>query len=295
MSDRYSRREKIARRVHSILASEGLKLTSARYSKALRNNDREGARIFEEEVVSREGYDEVNSRIAGMKAISISTLSVHRILGFGAWQTRVLGGEEMARAGALFNLGIVLFDALLDRGNETAKSHALSFTMPQLTSSDGPYEYAFFRTIARRFFELAGTHAPLTRLEALLASEKKSVGYTPHLRALRGKSVGPFQLMAALGSGDLAMARIFGRAVWIVDDLWDWDEDFESKTGRPWLRQGTEEEKLACECTCLARSLVAVRDWPPEARSCLATTLCAWIAMPRPQPLFAATMTPEIV
>lgn len=293
MIDHLARRELIARRVNALLDAESLRITPSRLTDTLRRTDLEGARIFEEELILREGVGASNRRIIGLKNLSISIHSVHRILGLGAWQARVLGGDEAGRAGALFNFGIVLFDALLDRGGNAARSRALAFTMPQLEATVGPPEFTFFAAVARRFLDLAGDRVSLNQLEALLAAEVSSVGWSPTLHDLRRKSIGPFMLMASLGHGNASFARIFGRAVWIVDDLWDWDEDYECGVGRPCFRQGTDEEKLAWECRCLAKILIPVRKWPDEARACLGTTLCSWIAMPRPHPLFAVTMAPS--
>jgi hypothetical protein len=292
MSTPLARRELVALEVSKALKASGLRLGEAELDRTLREADRVGARLCEEEVILRERSDDEAMRVRGLKALGISTLSVHRVLGLGAWQSRVLGGEAAERAGALFNLGIVLFDAALDRGIPQTRREVLRFDMTRLDRTGVTPEVAFLGTVARRFFELAGERVARGSLERLLAAELASAGAAPTLRALRRKSVEPFLLIAALGGRDLAMARAFGRAVWIVDDLWDWDEDAASRTGRPWFRRGPDSAILADELRCLRSALACTTDWPEQARCCLAATLGAWIRMPRPQPLFAATIAP---
>lgn len=287
-----ARRELVAREVSKALSTSGLRLGEAELNRMLREADRLGARLLEEEVILRERSDDQAMRVRGLTALGISTLSVHRVLGLGAWQARVLGGEAAERPGALFNLGIVLFDAALDRGTPETRRQVLRFDMTRLHRTGVTPEVAFLGTVARRFFELAGERVARGLLERLLAAELASAEEAPSLRAMRRKSVEPFLLIAALGGRDPAMARVFGRAVWIVDDLWDWDEDAATKTGRPWFRRGPDSTILADELRCLRAALACTNDWPEQARCCLAATLGAWIRMPRPQPLFAATIAP---
>lgn len=292
MSAPLARRELVAREVSRALTARGMRLGEAELDHILREADRRGARLYEEEVILRERPGDEAIRVRGLKGLGISTLSVHRMLGLGAWQARVLGGEGAERAGALFNFGIVLFDAALDRGDPETRRRVLRFDMAQLDRAGATPEIAIVCTVARRFFELAGERAARGLLERLLAAELASAGESPSLRTMRRKSVEPFQLMAALNEGDPAMARVFGRAVWIVDDLWDWDEDAATRTGRPWFRSGADAAILANELRCLCAALASTKGWPEDARRCLAATLGAWIRMPKPQPLFAATIAP---
>jgi hypothetical protein len=292
MSAPLARREQVAREVSAALDESRLRLAESELDRMLRAADGRGARLFEEEVILRERPGSESLRVRGLKALGISTLSVHRVLGLGGWQAQVLGGEAAERAGALFNLGIVLFDAALDRGTPTSRRQVLRFDMARLDRTGVTPEIAFLGIVAQRFFEVAGERVARGSLERLLAAELASAGAAPSLRAMRRKSVEPFVLMAALGGRDPAMARVFGRAVWIVDDLWDWDEDAATRTGRPWFRRGPDSAILAEEVRCLRAALSCTSGWPEQARHCLAATLGAWIRMPRPQPLFAATIAP---
>ncbi len=212
MSAPLARREQVAREVSAALDESRLRLAESELDRMLRAADGRGARLFEEEVILRERPGSESLRVRGLKALGISTLSVHRVLGLGGWQAQVLGGEAAERAGALFNLGIVLFDAALDRGTPTSRRQVLRFDMARLDRTGVTPEIAFLGIVAQRFFEVAGERVARGSLERLLAAELASAGAAPSLRAMRRKSVEPFVLMAALGGRDPAMARVFGRA-----------------------------------------------------------------------------------
>jgi|GEM_PF-3443029 len=283
-----ARRQRVATLVTGALETAGLGISPPDLDDALRAAELDGARIVEQELIAHEDAAAARTRTKACFAQRIAGPSLHRIAGLGAWQARALAGEAAMRAGAIFNLGIVLFDAALDSGGPEARAEALAFDLAALSYPAATPEFAFFQTVARRFFVLAGPAADHQALARLLAAERASVTMPGNARVLRAKSVGPFLVMASLGRGDAAVARAFGRAVWIVDDLWDWDEDGAAQTGRPWLRGGDEEDVLAAEARCLATALGSTRGWPQEACAALSATLAAWVRMPVPQPLFAA-------
>lgn len=212
-------------------------------------------------------------------SIGVSRGDIERVVGLGFEQAAALGqlvgteDPEAARLGALFNLGICLFDVLFDR--HPARAEALAGVLdpaalaaqiaegrPFASAGDAAVDLvlaivtAFFRgaaalpgyrahagSFARLIMqmhagELASTHA---RRDAVPATRAV-------LRHLRAKSALPLRTVALLarlgrpsGVVDFDEARVramvgwAGDALWIVDDLVDAREDWLAGIwSRPW-------------------------------------------------------------
>lgn len=251
--------------VHAALADHGLLLPPSDLREACRVVDAAGGAEFDRYLALCGPAGRTWER--GCADLALPLEAIFRTLGFGAWQTRIFapraGAADRGAAGALFNLGVVLFDAVLDsRPAEpdrpllnAAAMRALAEDIPLRPAADGDAPFAFFATVARAFFASvrdrdAGTRERMMRLlDAMLAAEVASTAARGATRAglrtwrqLRRKSVWPFLLMAAAagarpGSVEWRRARCFGEAVWIVDDLWDAADDWRAGTwSRPWWR-----------------------------------------------------------
>lgn len=305
--------------VGAVLAAERFSLAPAELRSWRQENDSEGAAIFRRYLASAGiGANEVWQSACASKGIPLT--AIYRILGFGAAQTRALAegvDRDSAYAGALFNLGIVLFDSLVDGGGEDAVL-ARDFdrsALERLAAGAGPAPapcrsaaFDFFTSVAVAFFaalpneRLGGITG---RLPAMLAAETFAAaggGGTGRLgrwRLLRRKSVWPFLTLAEVGgAASMARAEAFGTCIWIVDDLWDAPEDWRSGTAsRIWLdgdaaaalRAGTPatlsrpEGKafLDAESRRLMLSLrrFAAAARAGEPRRCLGATIGAWISV----------------
>ncbi|MFC4527074.1 hypothetical protein ISN76_10250 [Dyella halodurans] len=209
----------------------------------------------------------------GARSLDLTEPALTRILGYG-WQQAeglaFLAGTpaslrpQVCHAGALFNLGIVLFDRILDRFSDRAvllsqyvtptflAAH-LSEMPPKMKLSGDVAIDALMALIVEflaRSRRLGGDrhgHAALgAQLHAMHLAECESGANlrdhsSPTLavwRALRRKSALPtatlsrLALLAAPNRGDgrraatVASARIAGEAIWIADDLADIHEDW---------------------------------------------------------------------
>ena len=309
-------REKVSAAVRQTLDDAALSPSPYRLHALRRDLEAEGARLFESQIVAAAGEIESASRGRACFSLRITSSTLHRVLGFGAWQARCLGGEAAAIPGALFNLGIVLFDAILDRGDSVARGALERLTVADFVSGSdtrAPPEVIFLRQVSRCFFSAAGAAAAPALLARLLAAELRAADLShasprTALRSLRTKSVEPFLLLARLG-GDSAQtqerrarARGFGRAVWIVDDLWDAVEDDTAQAAsRLWCpgMSGTASAPrslpgvLNNEARRLRTILREAQNWDEDTRECLAVTLASWVEMARPQPLFACPDKPS--
>lgn len=306
--------------IRAALEETGLLLSRPELTRWRENCDRQGARLFHA-YLDRCDEAERDHWQRASAALSIPLAALYRIVGFGARQTEALAStpppDGAVLAGALFNLGIVLFDCLIDRGGDEARA-ARAFddsTLAQLASGRGPSRlpissplFAFFLSVARAHFRAAGkAHAVSPdRMKKMLSAQtlagladaRSSIS---ELRHMRRKSVWPFLALVEIGATpdrpvEFDRAAAFGRAIWIVDDLWDLPEDWQSGTSNRicWhalridaggdvdLGRFLDRHASNClvrECQRLRASLRAYVErtpWPSD-RDCLAATIQAWV------------------
>jgi hypothetical protein len=253
-------RERVRKVVHDALADCCLLPSYIEQHQAARTIERLGEELFSRWFVA--APDATRRRLwqQACRSMHLPLETVHRIVGFGAWQTAQLATatpDDARSLGALFNLGIVLFDSLLDRGGASARAVEGAFnetvlrdlSLPQhlLSERTGDEAVRFFATVVGEFF--AGLRAMPQKcqrtvaamLPAMFAAEvtsaqPSSLGRRELWRALAIKSRWPFRVLTCIGAlgradADLATAaRAFGTAVWIVDDLWDVAEDWRNRS-----------------------------------------------------------------
>lgn len=207
--------------------------------------------------------------------LSLDTL--HRVLGFGLLQARSLlesvGGDAHAcrdaiETAAWFNLGIVLFDALLDNGGigERAIRHEFDDTLLLALATGAPDPFlhhphggvALFGSVAADVFAGLRRLAPeaqssiIPQLLRLFAAETQLSDQTiaddanaQMWRMMRQKSVEPMRvvgdILAGSSSGAVAslhmpeLVTIMGHLLWIIDDALDAPEDWaRGHWSRPW-------------------------------------------------------------
>ena len=206
-------------------------------------------------------------------SLELADAALARLLGFGWQQTRglaMLAGTpadsqaEVAHLGALFNLGVVLFDRILDRfpwrasqlyrliTPEFLETH-LRGTSTELPASGDVAVDALGALVVEylaRCRQLGGDSRDRLAFGFLLrqmyvaereAGSQLREGAPPTMavwRGLRRKSALPLAMMARIallpkphGPGErrsaaLASVRLAGRAIWILDDLADVREDW---------------------------------------------------------------------
>ncbi len=275
-------RGRIRSRVHKTLAEVGLRVEWNTLDAAVREARALGARLLAAEFTG--SSDAYRRRVwqAGGAPLGLGYDALERIAGFGAWQANALrqdGGSALVdrdvthssalAAAAWFNLGIVLFDALLDHdrdgaallrgafsGNsdESTRTGGLQMPGPSAFAALATHVHpgvAFFGCVATCFFSAirnldstarAEVQSLLPKLfDAEMALALQGCSTPPTLavwRAMRAKSAGPMRLVGQVACSGLhdsshrqrlsTMAMRFGECLWIVDDLCDALDDWQS-------------------------------------------------------------------
>ena len=226
--------------------------------------------------------------LAATRSLSVADSLLPRVLGFGWHQTDGLAAlaatpfpvrAKVARLGALFNLGIVLFDLLCDRFPQRARSLFEYVTPAALTArlagiadvvpASGDVAIDELHKLIANFFQqshaLGGSDAEVRAFASLMramyigehasttARRKSGEATIDTWRNLRRKSALPMRTLALLvlrahaeadrdrRASTLAAARVAGDAIWIVDDLADLEDDWQAGCwSRPlWLLDRT--------------------------------------------------------
>jgi hypothetical protein len=260
--------------VHDVLVAAGLQPQGARIRKEQRAALTAGAKLLP--VVEATLSGPVPGRLTtAVRSLDLHPGSLPRLLGYGWLLTDGLAGiagtprgdrAAAARLGALFNLGVVLFDRICDRYPERRDTlftqvepadleawFAGSPSLPKQASGDPAVDVltTLIAHFAARSLALGATARDRQAFAELIAAmyeaersvttrvSRTTTGPTDEVwQMLRGKSVLPMHAMAALAllpcphgdeTGRAATrlaADLAGDALWIVDDLADLGEDW---------------------------------------------------------------------
>jgi hypothetical protein len=255
--------------VTDALSAAGLLLSQSRHERLRREAFGAGRRLLPH-ALAGEGAELMDE---GVRSLGLAEQVAPRLLGFGWQQADALAAlagtplsvrPEVAHLGALFNLGIVLFDVISDRYPERARlllgrvtpefleAHLGGRSAAATASGDAAVDLlvALIGEFFARSRALGGGGSEQHVFSGLIramygaqryatATRRDQVGATPRMwRELRRKSALPMATMAHLAllaeadadaTRRLAVrtsGRLAGNALWIIDDLADLHEDW---------------------------------------------------------------------
>ena len=255
--------------VAQALDEAGVLLTPMRLQRQSRDAFVAGRRLVSRALAGG-GQDVLREAAA---SLNLAELALVRILGLGYQQAEGLAKlagtpaaqfQEVAHLGALFNLGIVLFDRILDRFPERAQVlhrhvtpeflEALLRGSGQDVANSGDAAIDALTALIAEYLircrRLGGDRrdqlAIAAQVHDMHAAERaastqlrcRSMPSIGIWRALRRKSALPMTMMARLAllprphadrerrTATMVSARLAGQAIWIVDDLADIREDW---------------------------------------------------------------------